>query len=216
MRRKPTVAGAGAKPLTWNVDEISMKVPSRRMPAAPVHKTPVRASLFFAALLAFAGMRTFIVASMVMTVFLTGCDPVGLRRICVPVPQRPNDSATIEIHRPDVQEVLRVLDAVVEPLGFKASSEPTTNDSIRVYWLNRQPATVEGRSYSRNVPIRVIHTPKGIEVAFGHFGFLGGTPEPAVRAFKDARAALVSRYGSKNVKTKTFGGVAQTGADHSR
>lgn len=161
-------------------------------------------------------LRTFIVASMVMTVFLTGCDPVGLRRICVPVPQRPNDSATIEIHRPDVQEVLRVLDAVVEPLGFKASPEPSTNDSIRVYWLNRQPATVEGRSYSRNVPIRVIHTPKGIEVAFGHFGFLGGTPEPAVRAFKDARAALVSRYGSKNVKTKTFGGVSQTGADHSR
>jgi hypothetical protein len=26
-------------------------------------------------------LRTFIVASMVMTVFLTGCDPVGLRRI---------------------------------------------------------------------------------------------------------------------------------------
>ena len=69
---------------------------------------------------------------MVMTVFLTGCDPVGLRRICVPLTQRPNDSATIEIDRPDVQEVLRVLDAVVEPLGFKASSEPTTNDSNRV------------------------------------------------------------------------------------
>jgi hypothetical protein len=153
---------------------------------------------------------------MVMTVFLTGCDPVGLRRICVPVSQRPNDSATIEIHRPDVQEVLRVLDAVVEPLGFKVSPEPTTNGSIRVYWLHRQPATVEGRSDSRNVPIRVIQTPKGMEVAFGHFGFLGGTPEPAVRAFKDARAALVSRYGSKNVKTKTFGGVSQTGADHSR
>ncbi len=34
---------------------------------------------------------------MVMTVFLTGCDPVGLRRICVPVSQRPNDSATIEM-----------------------------------------------------------------------------------------------------------------------
>ena len=82
MRRKPTVAGAGAKPLTWNVDEIPMKVPSRRMPAAPVHTTPVRVRLFLAALLAVAGMRTFIVASMVMTVFLTGCDPVGLRRIC--------------------------------------------------------------------------------------------------------------------------------------
>jgi hypothetical protein len=37
-----------------------------------------------------------------------------------------------------------------------------------------------------------------------------------VRAFKDARAALVSRYGRKNVKTKTFGGVSQTGAEHSR
>lgn len=52
MRRRPTVAGAGAKPLTWNVDEIPMKVPSRRMPAAPVHKTPVRAWLFLAVLLA--------------------------------------------------------------------------------------------------------------------------------------------------------------------
>ena len=186
------------------------------MPAAPVHTTPVRVRLFLAALLAVAGMRTFIVASMVMTVFLTGCDPVGLRRVCVQLPQRPNDSATIEIQRPDVQEVLRVLDAVVEPLGFKASSEPTTNGFIRVYWLNRQPATVEGRSYSRNVPIRVIHTPKGMEVAFGHFGFLGGTPDPAVRAFKEVRAALVSRYGSKSVKTRTFGGVAQTGIDHSR
>ena len=52
MRRKPTDAGAGAKPLTWNVDEITMKVPSRRMPAAPVPKTPVGSWLFLAALLA--------------------------------------------------------------------------------------------------------------------------------------------------------------------
>jgi hypothetical protein len=71
--------------------------------------------------------------------------------------------------------------------------------------LSRAPVMVDGRSYTRDVPIRVTQTPTGIEIAFGQFGFLGGTPEPAVRAFKQARSAFVSRYGSKNVKTQTSG-----------
>jgi hypothetical protein len=150
-------------------------------------------------------MRALVVISIVMAVFLAGCDPAGLRRVRVQLPQPTNDSGTIVIHQPDVQEALRVLDTIVEPLGFKAIPEKSTNGYIRVYMLSRPPVMVDGRSYSRDVPIRVTQTPTGIEVAFGEFGFLAATPEPAVQAFKGARAAFVSRYGSKNVKTKTFG-----------
>jgi hypothetical protein len=150
-------------------------------------------------------MRALVVISLVMMVLVAGCDPVGLRRVRVQLAQPSNDSGTLVIQQPDVQEALQVLETVVEPLGFKAVPEQSTNGYIRVYMLSRPPVTVDGRSYSRDVPIRVTQTPSGVEIAFGEFGFLGGTPEPAVRAFKDARAAFVSRYGSKNVKTKTFG-----------
>jgi hypothetical protein len=164
----------------------------------------------------FADMRALLVIPVVTAVFLAGCDPGGLRRVQVRLPQPPSDSSTMVIHQPDVQEALRVLDRVVEPLGFKAVPEQPTNGYVRVYVLSRPPVSVNGQSYSRDVPIRVTKTPAGIEVAFGEFGFLAGTPEPAVRAFKDARAAFVKRYGRKNVGTKTFGsankGMEPTGA----
>jgi hypothetical protein len=120
------------------------------------------------------------------------------------------------LDQPDVHEALRVLDTVVEPLGFKVAPEQTTNGYVRVYMLGRPPAIVDGRSYPRDVRIRITKTPTGIEVAFGEFGFLASTPEPAVHAFKDARAAFVSRYGSKNVKTKTFGSANQQGGANGR
>jgi hypothetical protein len=154
-------------------------------------------------------MRALVVIWLVMMVLVTGCDPAGLRRVRVQLAQPSNDSVTIVIHQPDVQEALRVLDTVVAPLGFKAVTEQSTNGCIRVYMLSRPPVTVDGRSYSRDVPIRVTQTPSGVEIAFGEFGFLGGTPEPEVRAFKYARAAFVRRYGSKNVKTMTFGSANQ-------
>ena len=105
----------------------------------------------------------------------------------------------------DVQEALQLLETIVVPLGFKATPEQSNDTYVAVYMLSRPPVTVEGRSYSRDVPIRVSKTSTGIEVAFGHFGFLGGIPEPAVRAFKDTRTAFVKKYGGKHVKTKNFG-----------
>ena len=150
-------------------------------------------------------MRAHVVISLFGAIFLVGCDPAGLRRVRVRLPQPTHDSAAIVIGQQDLLEALRVLDAVVEPIGFKAASEQSTNGYIKVYTLSRLPANVDGRSYSRDVPIRVSQTATGIEVTFGEFGFLGGTPGPAVRAFKDARAAFVSKYGRKNVKTKNFG-----------
>ena len=156
-------------------------------------------------------MRALVIIPLLMTVVLAGCDPGGLRRVRVRLPQPPNGSGTIVLDQPDVQEALRVLDMVIEPLGFKVVPEQVTNGYIQVYILSRPPAIVDGRSYPRDVRIRITKTPTGIEVAFGEFGFLASTPEPAVRAFKDARVAFVSRYGSKNVKTKTFGSANQQG-----
>jgi hypothetical protein len=144
-------------------------------------------------------------ATLLATVLLAGCDPVGLRRVQLSLVNPPEHSGTIELHQQEVQEALGVLDAVVEPLGFKTIREQPTNAYVRVYMLSRPPVVVDGRTYSRDVPIRVRKTATGIEVAFGEFGLLGGTPEPAVRAFKDTRAIFVSRYGRKSVTTKTFG-----------
>ena len=140
-----------------------------------------------------------------VAVLLVGCDPAGLRRVQLRLPPAPTESGTLAIDQPDVREALGIIDTVVIPLGFRLSPEQTDHNYIRVYMLSRPPTTVEGRSYSRDIPVRVTKTPTGMEVAFGEFGFLGGTPEVAVRAFKDVRAAFVKKYGNKHVRTKTFG-----------
>jgi len=155
-------------------------------------------------------MRALLVISaLAVVVLLTGCDPGGLRRVRVRLPQSPDASGTLTVHQADVEDALLVLDTVVVPLGFEPTQNQGTIGYIRVYTLERPPVTVEGRDYPRDVHIRVRKMPNGIEAAFGEFGFLASTPEPAVRAFKDARAAFVSKYGSRNVKTKTFGSANQ-------
>jgi hypothetical protein len=162
-------------------------------------------------------MRALVIISVFAIALLTGCDPGGLRRVQLRLPQAPRDSSTIEVTQQDLQEALRILETVVVPLRFKAMPEESNDNYIKVYLLSRPPVTVEGRSYSRDVPIRVSLTPTGIEIAFGHFGLLGGTPEPVVRAFKDTRTAFVKRFGSKHVKTKTFGSAnPQAGANGSQ
>ena len=159
-------------------------------------------------------MRALVVIVVLTTGLLTGCDPAGLRRVQLRLTQPSNDSSTIAVTQQDPQEALRLLETVVVPLGFKTTPEQSDDNYIAVYVLSRPPAIVEGRSYSRDVPISVSKTPTGIEVAFGQFGFLATTPEPAVRAFKDTRTAFVKRFGSKHVKTKTFGSPnPQSGAN---
>jgi hypothetical protein len=98
-----------------------------------------------------------------------------------------------------VQEALRILDGVVVPLGFEPIPEQPTNTYIRVYMLSQ-------------VPIRVSRTQTGIEVSFGEIGFLASTPKPVVRAFEQTRAAFVTRFGRKNVSTKTFGSANKSAA----
>jgi len=159
-------------------------------------------------------MRALVIVSAFAALSFMGCDPAGLRRVRVRLPQAPDAAGTLAIYQSDVKEALRVLDTVVVPLGFKTTAEQPSNGYVRAYMLSRPPITVDGRSYPTDVPIRVSKTPTGIEVAFGEFGFLASTPEPAVRAFKDARSAFVSRYGGKNVKTKRFGSAnPQDGAN---
>ena len=161
-------------------------------------------------------MRPFVIIPLLTAVVLAGCDPGGLRRVQVRLAQPPNDGGTIVLNQPDVRQAVRVLDKIAEPLGFKVAPEQATNGYIQVYMLSRPPAIVDGRSYPRDVRIRITTIPTGIEVAFGEFGFLASTPEPAVRAFKDARAAFISRYGSRNVKTRTFGSANQQGGANGR
>jgi hypothetical protein len=159
-------------------------------------------------------MRALVVIAVFTTALLTSCDPAGLRRVQLRLPNALNESSTIAVTQQDLQEALRILESIVVPLGFKAPPEQPNESYLRVYMLSRPPVIVEGRSYSRDVPICVSKTPAGIEVAFGQFGFLGGTPEAAVRAFKDTRTAFVRSYGSKHVKTETFGSAnPQDGAN---
>jgi hypothetical protein len=149
-------------------------------------------------------VRAIVIISFFTIALLTGCDPGGLRRVQLRLPEPTKDTSTIEVTRQDLQEALRILEAVVVPLGFKATQVEPNDNYIRVYMLHRPSVTVDGRSYSRDVPIHVTKTASGIEVAFGQFGFLASTPEAAVRAFKDTRTAFVKRFGSKHVRTKTF------------
>jgi hypothetical protein len=127
-----------------------------------------------------------------MTVVVAGCDPGGLRRVRLRLPEQPDNSGTLVVHQPDVQEALRILDGVVVTLGFEPIPDQPSNTYVRVYMLGE-------------IPIRVSRTQTGIEVSFGEVGFLASTPKPVVQAFERTRAAFVSRFGRNNVSTKTFG-----------
>src|SRR5436190_9469914 len=120
-------------------------------------------------------MRALVIIPLLTAVVLAGCDPGGLRRVQVRLPQPTNDSGTIVLDQPDLQEPLRLLDTVVEPLGFTVAPQQASNGYIQVYILSRPPAIVDGRSYPRDVRIRITKTRAGIEVAFGEFGFLAST-----------------------------------------
>lgn len=150
-------------------------------------------------------MSALVVMWVLVAILLVGCDPAGLRRVQLRLPPTPTESGTLAIDQPNVREALGIIDTVVIPLGFRLGPEQPDHTYIRVYMLSRPPTTVEVRSYPRDIPVRVSKTPTGTEVAFGEFGFLGGTPEVAVRAFKDVRAAFIKKYGNKQVRTKTFG-----------
>lgn len=130
-------------------------------------------------------MSALVVMWVLVAALLVGCDPAGLRRVQLRLPPTPSESSTIAIDQPDVREALGIIDTAVIPLGFRLSPEQPDHNYIRVYMLSRPPATVEVRSYTRDIPIRVTKTPTGTEIAFGEFGFLGGTPEVVVRAFRD-------------------------------
>ena len=146
-------------------------------------------------------MRALLVILFLMVAVVAGCDPGGLRRVRLRLPEPPGSSGTLVVHQPDVQEALRILDGVVVPLGFDPVPDQPTNTYIRVYMLSQ-------------VPIRVSRTQTGIEVSFGEVGFLASTPKPVVRAFEQTRAAFITRFGRKNVGTKTFGSANKvTSAD---
>src|ERR1051326_6759300 len=119
-----------------------------------------------------AKTREIVIICLFAAGLLVGCDPGGLRRVQLRLPQTQNAGGSTATNQQDVQETLQILDGVLGPLGFRAVPEPPTNNYIRVYILRQSPVMVEGRSYSRDVPIRVSQTPKGIEVAFGEFGLL--------------------------------------------
>jgi len=144
-------------------------------------------------------MRALVVISVLVVVVVAGCDPGGLRRVRLRLPEPPDNSGTVIVHQPDVQEALWILDGVVVPLGFEPIPDQSTNTYIRVYMLSQ-------------VPIHVSRAQTGIEVSFGEVGFLASTPKPAVRAFEQTRAAFVTRFGRKNVSTKTFGSANKDGA----
>jgi hypothetical protein len=148
-------------------------------------------------------MRALVVILVLMVVLAAGCDPGGLRRVRLRLPEAPDDSGTLVVHQPDVQEALRILDGVVVPLGFKPIPDQPTNTYIRVYMLSQ-------------APIRVSRMQTGIEVSFGEVGFLASTPTPVVRAFEQSRAAFVTRFGRKNVSTKTFGSANPQGGANGR
>src|SRR5436190_18470774 len=133
-------------------------------------------------------MRALVVISVLMVVVVVGCDPGGLRRVRLRLPEPPLNSGTLVVRQPDVQEALRILDGVVVSLGFEPIPDQPTNTFIRVYMLSQ-------------VPIRASRTQTGMEVSFGEFGFLASTPKPVVRAFEQTRAAFVTRFGMKNVST---------------
>lgn len=137
-------------------------------------------------------MRALVVISVLMLILVAGCDPAGLRRVRLRLLEPRDNSGILVVQQSDAQEALRILDGVVMPLGFQAVSDQPTNTYIRVYMLNQ-------------IPIRVSGTQTGIEVSFGEFAYLPSAPEPLIRAYEQTRTAFVTRFGRKNVSTKTFG-----------
>jgi len=90
-------------------------------------------------------MRALVVISILMVVVVAGCDPGGLRRVRLRLPEPPDNSGTLVVHQPDVQEALRILDGVVAPLGFEPIPDQPTNTYIRFGGERRSRVTASSR-----------------------------------------------------------------------
>ncbi len=141
--------------------------------------------------------------SFLFALFVCGCDPAGIRRVKLQLHPAivGNNTNSISVDAPDVQEALAVLDKVVIEHGLhQTDGEP---GYVRVY-------CIEGPLYSGNTHIskffcRVRLMPSGIEVTFGNIGFLAGQPAIAEKLFRDVRSTFIKKYGKKNVKSHELG-----------
>jgi hypothetical protein len=104
------------------------------------------------------------------------------------------------VDSPDVQEALEILDTVVTQHGFQVKtnySDQKTHGYVRLYSMDapaQQPATI---------PCYVRLTATGVRVEFGDLSF-AYTYRAADAAFNDTSAALIKRYGKKNVRSHVY------------
>lgn len=142
--------------------------------------------------------------SFLLSLFVCGCDPIGLRRVqlqlSAPVPGD-NTNSTLSVDSPDVEEALGILDKVAIQHGLhRTNNEP---GYIRVYRINGPPETHNGDVYTWTLPCRVKLTSAGLLVTFGNPGFLGGQVG-AEDLFVDVRTTFIKRYGKKHVRSHKF------------
>jgi hypothetical protein len=129
-----------------------------------------------------------------------GCDPAGLRRVQLQLTSGPALSGSISVDSPAVQEALKIVDTVVTQHGFQVTtnySHQNKHGYIRLYSMDapaQQPATI---------PCYVWLTSTGVRVEFGEFSF-AYTYHAADAAFNDTSAALIKRYGKKNVRSHVY------------
>ena len=143
------------------------------------------------------------VCLMVTALFLSGCDPGGLRRIELRLRSPGSECSAISVDSPDTQGAFQLLDTVLFKQGFHlGKSEP---GYVRAYELPRSPTIYQGQTIPRkSVPCRVKLTATGIFVTFGGAGLLGGQPE-AEDAYNSVRRAFLRKYGRKNVRGHKLG-----------
>ena len=143
----------------------------------------------------------------VLVALVSGCDPVGLRRVDLRLHDPLSEASRITVDAPDVHEALQIFDAAVLRHGFQLVSDEHSRhegDYVRVYAFNCKSETNNGNVYTRTVACRARLTPTGLEATFGQFGLLGANPE-AEGLFIDVRATFIKRYGKKNVTSHRLG-----------
>ena len=145
------------------------------------------------------------VLAFLFALFVCGCDPAGIRRVELQLHPSivGNNTNTISVEAPNVQEALAVLDKVVMAHGLHL-----TNDQpgyIRVYCREGPPETYNGHTRVFSFFCRVRLIPSGIEVTFGNFGLLVAEPPIAQELFIDVRSTFIKKYGKKNVKSHELG-----------
>jgi hypothetical protein len=148
-------------------------------------------------------MRSLSLISLLVAIFVSGCDPMATKRVQLQYQNPPIAGSTLTVDSPDTQAALQTLDTVLVRHGFRRLHDyPDQHEHsfIRNYALSFPTAQIAGHPYLRpSVMCHIRLTDRGLEIDLGEFGYWTSSNE-SKSAYSDIRATFIEKYGKSNVR----------------